>query len=146
MKKTPDWKIQPGVFIINIYESLRLWVDRNLLAGFIVAFESNNAWNESVDREVTTEAYVTTWVELRSTLTNDDFACLNKLTTEALHAQHLRIRVTTVTGTTTGFFVCHVLFRFLCYSFFSSGWLRSSCFIFCHDFRIQLLTGSKALR
>jgi hypothetical protein len=46
-------------------------------------------------------------VEVGSTLTNDDLAGLDNLTTEALYTKTLCVRVATVLGRACTFFVCH---------------------------------------
>jgi hypothetical protein len=84
-------------------------MNRNLLTGLIVAFERHHAWDQRVEGEVTSEAHVPAWVKLRSALANDDFASLHDLSAVALHAEHLRVRIASVSSTTTGFFVCHYL-------------------------------------
>ena len=47
-------------------------------------------------------------VEVRATLADDDLACGNYLTTEALDAEVLGVGVTTVASGTRAFFMCHL--------------------------------------
>jgi hypothetical protein len=46
-------------------------------------------------------------VELGATLTHDDVASLDDLTTEHLHAKAFTFGIATVAGRTASFFVCH---------------------------------------
>src|SRR5690606_8723794 len=89
---------------------LGLRVNRNLLTGAVVAFESDDARDQSIKSEVATETDVAARVELGADLTNQDLACANDFATVALHTAHLRIGITTVFRTTTGFFMCHLSF------------------------------------
>jgi len=82
-------------------------VNRDLLALAVITLESHDAFDQSVDGEVASEADVAAWVKLRSTLTDEDFARIDFLAAITLHAQHLGIAIATVLGATACFFVCH---------------------------------------
>ena len=56
---------------------------------------------------VLTHTYILTCVVNSTTLTNDDVACLSKLTTEKLQTESFALRLTAVLRTTYTFFVCH---------------------------------------
>jgi len=67
---------------------------------------------------VTTTAYVGTRMNLGAQLTNQDVACLHHFTTESFYSAPLTYTVTSVSRTTTSFFMCHRLTP-------SSGYLDS---------------------
>jgi hypothetical protein len=56
---------------------------------------------------VSADADVRARVELGSALSNEDFAGLDDLTAVSLHAEALRVRISTVTRRTLTFFMCH---------------------------------------
>ena len=59
------------------------------------------------ERVIFSHANVRARMELRTTLTNNDAARLDCLTTKGLYAQAFAFAIASVTGTTTSFFVCH---------------------------------------
>jgi|TARA_B100000959_G_scaffold78229_2_gene83024 hypothetical protein len=67
----------------------------------------NHALGKSKKGVVLSKADTTTSVELRATLANKDFACLNELTAVALDTTKLWVRVATVSCGTTTFLMCH---------------------------------------
>jgi hypothetical protein len=74
-----------------------------------VATEFNSASCECEESVIFAATNVVTWVEVSATLANDDFACINNLTTEALYAKTLCIRIATVAGAGRTFLMCHVV-------------------------------------
>src|SRR5690554_3336101 len=83
-------------------------VDRDHLAMTAPRLELHHAVHEGEERVVTTAPHVAARVELRPPLTNQDVAGEHALTTEALHAQVLRIRVPAVAARTDAFLMSHV--------------------------------------
>ena len=57
---------------------------------------------------VATATDVRAGVEVRAALADDDLARADDLAAEALHAEALRVRVTTVASGARSLFVCHV--------------------------------------
>src|SRR4051812_24524291 len=86
----------------------RSGVHGDLLALAVVTLERHDAFDQRVQGEVTTQADVAARMKLRAALTDENLAGTDFLTAIALHAQHLRIAVAAVLGTTTCFFMCHV--------------------------------------
>ncbi len=77
--------------------------------------------NQCEEGVILTHTYILTCVVNSTTLTNDDVACLSKLTTEKLQTESFALRLTAVLRTTYTFFVCHTsLTVFLGYATMSS--------------------------
>jgi len=70
--------------------------------------ELNSTSCEGEESVIATTADVNAGVEVSSTLTNDDFAGKNLLTTEALYAEALCVGVTTVASGARTLFMCHL--------------------------------------
>jgi hypothetical protein len=69
--------------------------------------ELNNSVSESEERVITTSAYVVTSVVSATTLTNEDVPRANNFTTELLHTEALSCAVSSVSGTSYRFLMCH---------------------------------------
>src|SRR6478752_704457 len=70
--------------------------------------ELDGAGLEREQRVVATATDTRTRVEVGATLADDDLAGLHDLAAEALHAEALGVRVTTVASRARSLFVCHV--------------------------------------
>jgi hypothetical protein len=69
--------------------------------------ELNNSINESEESVITTSAYVVTSVVCASTLTNEDISCSNNLSAVLLNTKALTLTVSSVSGTSYRFLMCH---------------------------------------
>ena len=81
----------------------RLNVDRV----FESLLELNNSINESEESVITTGAYVGASVVCASTLTNKDISCSNNLSAVLLNTKALTLTVSSVSGTSYRFLMCH---------------------------------------
>ena len=67
--------------------------------------------DDSVDfrkeRVIASDADILAGVEARATLANDDRPTGHELTSEALDAQHLRLRIATIARRALSLFMCH---------------------------------------
>src|ERR1700680_4246632 len=70
--------------------------DPAAMAAFVV--ELDDAGDLRVERVVAAHADILAGVEVRSALADDDRSARYELAGEALHAEHLRLRVATVAG------------------------------------------------
>ncbi len=70
--------------------------------------ELDGACIQREQRVILATANTLTGVEMCAALANDDFACLDNLTAEALYAQVLSVGVTTVARGTRTLFMCHL--------------------------------------
>jgi hypothetical protein len=69
--------------------------------------ELNYTINESKERIITTGAYVVTCMIGASTLTNEDISCANNFSAELLNAKALALTISSVSGTSYRFLMCH---------------------------------------
>jgi hypothetical protein len=81
-------------------------------AVFAALAELHRTVDHSEQGVVFADAYVLAGVVLSATLTNDDVAGDDALTTENFHAETLGMRFTTVVGATYAFLVCHGILTF----------------------------------
>ena len=72
-----------------------------------LAIEEHATVNQREDGVVATHAHALAGVELGATLTYDDVAGDDGLTTELLHAEALAAGIATVTNGTLTFLMCH---------------------------------------
>ena len=72
--------------------------------------ELDGAFAQSEQRVVLAATDVLAGMEVGATLANDDVAGDDMLAAIALHAEALRAGVTTITGRTKTFFMCHFLY------------------------------------
>jgi len=69
--------------------------------------ELNNSINESEESVITSSAYVVTSVIGASTLANEDISCSNNLSAVLLNTKALTLTVSSVSGTSYRFLMCH---------------------------------------
>lgn len=69
--------------------------------------EINVALNESKNRVVVAHANIAAWMPFGADLSDENVAWEDEFATELLDATSLGVRITTVTGRTLTFFVCH---------------------------------------
>ena len=79
---------------------------------FAALTELHCAVNHSEQGVVFADTYVLAGVVLSTTLTHDDVASDDVLTTKNFHAETLGMRFTTVVGATYAFLVCHGILTF----------------------------------
>ena len=84
--------------------SNRIYADLTFITAF--AFKFYTAFNFSVDGVVLTHTYVVAGMEFSTALTNDDAAGGYQLAVMSFGTQTLCVRVTTVVGATSTFFMC----------------------------------------
>ena len=70
--------------------------------------ELDRTGREGEQSVVAATADVGAGVEVGAALADDDLACADDLAAEALHAEALCVRVTTVAGGACALFVCHL--------------------------------------
>jgi len=110
-KKKPHC-MATGLFKIN--EMIVLdHIDIHELTGVASAAEAYGTVSCCKKGVVRTDTDVTTWVELSSTLANDDITGDYRLAAEFFNTQASACGVTAVPGGTTAFFMCHGSFLFV---------------------------------
>jgi hypothetical protein len=72
--------------------------------------EFDSSCCESEERVILTDTDILSWVELGATLTDEDLAAVDYLTTESLDPEILRVGIATVTCRGDTLFTCHLLF------------------------------------
>jgi hypothetical protein len=73
-----------------------------------LGFENHGAIDQCEQGVILAAANIGAGVELGATLTNQDVASQNFLTTETLNAKALGYGIATVSRTTTSFLMCHL--------------------------------------
>src|SRR5690349_202911 len=68
--------------------------------------------DQGEERVIAAHADLLAWLDLRATLAHNDATCRHQLTIVALHAQHLRLAISTITRATYTFFMCHGSFSY----------------------------------
>jgi hypothetical protein len=83
--------------------------DADFLAGFSHTLVRNNTINLGEKGIILSKPYVIAWVDAGAPLSHQDVACLNELAGKSFHSQTLPCAVSTISGTSRCFLVCHVL-------------------------------------
>jgi len=84
---------------------LRYWSNIHALAESLL--ELNYAINEREQREITSGTNVVTSVKCATALTNQDITSANNFATELLNSETLTLAISSVSGTSYRFFMCH---------------------------------------
>src|SRR5690606_17057185 len=82
-------------------------MDADLLAALARPLEGHKPVCRRKQGIISADTDIRAWVDARAALAQNDVASRHKLTAEALDAQTLCIRITTVAAGTATFFVCH---------------------------------------
>jgi hypothetical protein len=88
------------MFVLRHY-----WTNIHALAESLL--ELNNAINEREQCEITSSANVVTSVVCATALTNQDVSSANNFTAELLNSETLALAISSVSGTSYRFFMCH---------------------------------------
>jgi hypothetical protein len=88
------------VFVLRYY-----WTNIHALAESLL--ELNYAINQREQCEITSSADVITSVVCATALTNQDVSSSNNFTAELLYSETLALAISSVSGTSYRFFMCH---------------------------------------
>jgi hypothetical protein len=82
--------------LAGVVTLLVLWVDADFLRFAVSMLKFDHTLNLRKNRIITTQAYITTRVEVGTALANQYFSCFDGLTSKTFHTQPLTPTVTTV--------------------------------------------------